>query len=279
MDIRGMPVEEDVHASCHPKEIPIQGTSVYLGMPIGFNKEECSLLGGLVLESMRDHILALGNPNLNIAQKLEGVKFMELARIDYRMMCATLTAADLDKFDRWLRGQVQSWLHMHGIPQGLAGMSWRDGGFTLPSLHERQNTMIIRTICDIMTSNDPQIRKMMEIFEEEQAGVYGMHIEERVNQDDDRRFLRWAGTNPDWNDYPVSRLHSIFSRAFKAVQESDISVNIKDGKPHLSHEQAENFTVSKFSRPAMWITQNVMRRNDAKAFNMKVQASKGWWDL
>jgi hypothetical protein len=48
-------------------------------------------------------------------------------------------------------------------------MSWRDGGFTLPSLRERQNTMIIRTICDITTSKDKQIREVIEYFESEQA--------------------------------------------------------------------------------------------------------------
>jgi hypothetical protein len=103
---------------------------------------------------MKVNITKLGKSNLNITQKLEGIKFMESPRIDYRMMCADTTEADLDRFDRWLRGTVQSWLKIRGIPMGLPGMSWRDGGFTLPSLRERQNTMIIRTLCDLMTSKD-----------------------------------------------------------------------------------------------------------------------------
>jgi hypothetical protein len=135
-------------------------------------------------------------------------------------------------------------------------MSWRDGGFTLPSLRERQNTTIIRTICDITTSNDPQIRKMMAVFEEEQAEKYGMHIAEREDPSLDKGFLRWTGRNPDWREFPVAKLQSIFPRAFKAVQESDISVYVRDGKAHLAHDIAESFIVSKFSRPAMWITQS-----------------------
>jgi hypothetical protein len=204
---------------------------------------------------------------------------MELPRIDYRMMCADLSKTDLKDFDRWLRGQVQSWLHMRGVPQGMSGMSWRDGGFTLPSLQERQNTMVIRTICDIMTSSDPEIRKMMAVFEEEQAHRFGMEIEEREDSEDEKGFLRWSGTDADWNEWPVSRLHSIFPWAFKAVQESDISVCTRDGKPRLAFDEVESFTVSKFSRPAIWITQNVMRRLHAIAFNMKVMCSRGWYDL
>jgi hypothetical protein len=110
---------------------------------------------------------------------------------------------------------------------------------------------------------------MMAIFEEVQARKYGMEITERVNPTDDQGFLRWTGQNPDWRDFPVGMLQSIFPRAFKAVQESDISVYIRDWKAHLHHDIAESFTVSKFSRPAMWITQGVMRLNHAVAFKQK----------
>jgi hypothetical protein len=42
MDKRGMPVEEDMIRSCHPEDIPTKEASVYLGLPIGFDKEDCS---------------------------------------------------------------------------------------------------------------------------------------------------------------------------------------------------------------------------------------------
>jgi hypothetical protein len=115
MDDRGMPIEEEFPSFCHPEEIPTQEASIYLGLPIGFDKEDCSLQGRLILASMKDHIISLGKSNLNIAQKMEGIKFMELPRIDYRMMCADLSRSDLEDFDRWLRSQVQSWLHMRGV--------------------------------------------------------------------------------------------------------------------------------------------------------------------
>jgi hypothetical protein len=84
-------------------------------MPIGADKEECSQHGKRVIVSMKDHIIKLGKSNLNMAQKMEGVKFMELPRIDYRMMCADLKASDLESSDRWLRGQVNGWFQeYHG---------------------------------------------------------------------------------------------------------------------------------------------------------------------
>jgi hypothetical protein len=106
-----------------------------------------------------------------------------------------------------------------------------------------------------------------------------MQIADRFNPEDKEGFLRWTGENPDWRDYPVPKLHSIFPRAFEAVQESDISVYVKDRVARLSHDAAEDFTVSKFSKPAMWITQSVMRKNHWYAFRTKVLDSKGWWEL
>jgi hypothetical protein len=131
MDRDGMPIVEEMARFCRPELIPIQEASIYLGLPIGADKEETAMHGRSAIASMKDHIIKLCKSNLNIGQKLEGVKMMELPRIDYRMMCADLTKPDLRKFDAWLRGQIQGWLKLRGVPQGMAGMSWRDGGFTM----------------------------------------------------------------------------------------------------------------------------------------------------
>jgi hypothetical protein len=98
MDLCGMPIVEEMARHCRPELIPIQEASIYLGLPIGADKEECSMHGKGVIASMKDHIVKLGKSNLNIAQKMEGVKFMELPRIDYRMMRADLKKSDLESF-------------------------------------------------------------------------------------------------------------------------------------------------------------------------------------
>jgi hypothetical protein len=81
IDADGMPIEEMAHY-CRMEDIPIQEASIYLGMPIGAGKEEFLQHGKRVIVSMKDHIVKLGKSNLNIAQKLECVKFMELLRIE-----------------------------------------------------------------------------------------------------------------------------------------------------------------------------------------------------
>jgi hypothetical protein len=64
-------------------------------------------------------------------------------------------------------------------------------------------------------------------FEPEQAEVWGTKIAERENDGDTNGFLRWAGPNTNVEDVPVGKMHSIFPRAFMAVQESDVSVFMK----------------------------------------------------
>jgi hypothetical protein len=276
MNEQGLYVPGSVEANCHYDTIPIQNASIYLGVPIGFNGEECSFHCRGVLESMKDRIRQLGKCNLNITQKLEGVKFRELPRIDYRMMCADLLDSDLDKFDSCLMGEISSWSRLKCVPVGVPGISWMDGGFTIPSLRERQNTIVLRTVCDMMTSAGPVVRELMELFEAKQAAAMGKRLIPRGNTDDIKSFLRLEGLTRDMRKYSVARLHSIFPRAVKASQESDISVFVKDGKAHLHHDGTESFTDSKYSRPSMWIPQAVRRKVRAQSFRNKVQTSK-WW--
>jgi hypothetical protein len=93
---------------------------------------------------MKEIIIRLDKSNLNITQKLEGVKFMELPRSDYRMMRADLMDEDLGQFEAWLRGEVSRWLKLKEIPKEASMTSLRDGGFTIPAARELQATMAIR---------------------------------------------------------------------------------------------------------------------------------------
>jgi hypothetical protein len=110
---------------------------------------------------MKENIVQIGRSRLNLTYRLHAIKTFELPRIDFRMMCGDITQSDLRDFDRWLRGQISTWLHTPGIIAETFLMSWRDGGFTIPSLEERQYTVLIRTILDMMSTSDIQLLKIM----------------------------------------------------------------------------------------------------------------------
>jgi hypothetical protein len=126
---------------------------------------------------------------------MHAIKTFELPRIDFRMMCGDITQSDLRGFDRWLRGKISSWLRTPGIIVETFLMSWRDGGFTIPSLEERQYTMLIRTMLDMMSTVDIQLLKIMRQFEKEEAEAYNCRVVERDPNSDEEGggFLRWYG--------------------------------------------------------------------------------------
>jgi hypothetical protein len=125
----------------------------------------------------------------------------------------------------------------------------------------------------------------------EEAEAYGCTIAERQNEAG--RFLRWEGDLPDLGSTsrPVSgdfdapqldgdvKIHptwlrdlSIFPRALKAMQELGLSIWMNDVTPCLRHQGlGVGFTSSKISRPAMWITQEVVRKLAFHSFHNAAQ--------
>jgi hypothetical protein len=119
----------------------------------------------------------------------------------------------------------------------------------------------------------------MNFFEEEQEEVMGMAIQERLSDNDYKGFLRLAGTAADMREYPMAKMQSTFPMAFKEVQQTDISLWIRNICPHLLHTLATPSRDIKLSRPSFWITQEVMSEIHQKAFRSKLLASQGWWEL
>jgi hypothetical protein len=181
------------------EEVPLQTSSLYLGITIALNREDDAKHGKHILESVKENIDQIGRSRLNLTHRMHAIKTFELQRIDFRMMCGDITQSDLRDFDRWLRGRISGWLHTPGIIAETFLMSWRDGGFTIPSLEERQYTMLVRTMLDMMSTTDIQLLKIMKQFEKEEAAVYDCEIVERDpnSKEEGGGFLRWYGNIPD----------------------------------------------------------------------------------
>jgi hypothetical protein len=88
------------------EQVPMEMVSVYLGMPIGFNRYENSKHGQEVLASTLEDARIIGRSKLRITQKMHALKMFVFLRIDYRMMCADLSRTHLDKWDTNIRGMV-----------------------------------------------------------------------------------------------------------------------------------------------------------------------------
>jgi ribonuclease HI len=157
----------------------------------------------------------------------------------------------------------------------------------------------------MMSTTDVQLLKIMRQFEKEEAAVYDCTIEERDpnSKEEGGGFLRWFGPIPDLRSHTPrdmgnveyeqyqhpgeTELHdvlqkdlSIFPRALKATQELGLSIWMNDCTPCLRHKGfAVDFTSSKISRPAMWITQEIVRRTAWHSFQNAAKCAPNWKEL
>jgi hypothetical protein len=132
---------------------------------------------------------------LKSTQQFHAIKSFELRRIDFIMMCGDICRSDLKRFDERPRGEVSRCLGVRGINTKVFQMSWRDGGFALSSLEDRQYTVLTRTILDMFVSRDPAVRNLMTQMEMEERTVWNWKIEERT--DDTGGLFRWDPPLPD----------------------------------------------------------------------------------
>jgi hypothetical protein len=143
-----------------------------------------------MMEDVRNN----GRSKLKLVQKMHTLKTLVFPRIDSRMMCADLTKSHLDQWDSKLRAIVSEWFRIKNIPVELFRMSWRNEGFSFPSLRDRQNISAIQTVPDMIISPDEITRKLMRQFEEEQAENCGIEWRERTPDHDNKGFLNWHPT-------------------------------------------------------------------------------------
>jgi hypothetical protein len=242
---------------------------------------------------MMENIEFIGNSRLRLTQKTHAVKAFEIPRIDLRMMCADIYQSDLRKFDSWMRGKTMGWLKLHGIPREVFLMSWKDSRFTLPSLEERQQIMVIRTILDMFCSTDTELVQLMRQVDTEESEIYHCGIVER--QGDLGGFLRWDSELPDLrtrlkkenitedevNSLSVFRHDlSILPLALRAFQDLDLNIWVTGTTAHLAHKTLRmSFDSSKITRPTTWIIQEIIRKGALNSFKRSDMCSQGWQNL
>jgi hypothetical protein len=126
-------------------------------------------------------------------------------------------------------------------------------------------------MCTTDGTTDKELLAIMRQFEEE-AERHGCTIVER--KEDFGGFLGWEGDLPDLRTHAVNdgpgesdlpKLLrdnlSLSPRALRAFQELGLAMGMADCTPRLKHKgPGIYFVSSKISRPATWITQEVVRK-------------------
>lgn len=202
-------------------KLGIQQSSKYLGIPIGGHKHYRSLPSREALTVMREQLERISKSPLLLPQKIDALHTFVLCKIDYLLQSGDISKSQLDEFDAHVRGQVQSWIGGKGIPRPIFHMSWKDGGLSLPTAEGRLNTMVVRTVVQLLKTQDRQLRKIFRAFLDEERD--NRHFADLSEGTTATGFLNWhqtatSGLNPEMETT------TIFWKAFEAARRLKLEI-------------------------------------------------------
>jgi hypothetical protein len=126
-----------------------------------------------------------------------------------------------EQFNNGSEGTVQQWIGGKGIPRPVFHMSWKDGGLSFPTIEARLNTMVIRTLVQLLCTQDPQLQQIFRAFLDEER--VNRHFAEPSEGTTATGFLDWHQTEMSGLKPEVETI-SIFWKAFEAIRRTKIEL-------------------------------------------------------
>jgi hypothetical protein len=99
---------------------------------------------------------------------------------------ADVGVKQLREMDQNIRGAVDRAVKVRGLPVECHHASWRDGRLSHPSMLDRREALLVKSLAQLMLSKDDKVREATRWFVEEER----KHRE--IGEDLDSRFLNWS---------------------------------------------------------------------------------------
>jgi hypothetical protein len=193
----------------------------YLGTAVAARRTvKLESVRGKIIE-MKERLKRIMGSKLAVIQKIDAIKTFLLPSMDFIMLNGEAGREDLRKMDQKIRGAVNQLLNLPGLPKDFHHASWRDGGLSYPSLVDRQEVLVIRSLSQMLTSQDGQIRSVMKQFVEDER----KHRD--VAEDEGGLFLNWADNGGRGGTA------SIVGRARQTCQRRGIKLKMGKESDHL----------------------------------------------
>jgi hypothetical protein len=104
---------------------------------------------------------------LLIVQKIEAMKRFVLPMLDFIMLNGDVDENQLMKMDKYIRGRIDEFLKVSSLLVKCHHASWRDRGFSYPSLVDRPRVLMIGSFTQMMISKDEKVKAMRRSTESE----------------------------------------------------------------------------------------------------------------
>jgi hypothetical protein len=158
----------------------------YLGAPIAARKTIKLKSAKVKLKEMQGLLEKIMSSALMIVQKIDTMKTFLLASIDFLLLNGEIGINQLKNLDKTIRGTVDRELKIRGLPIEYHQASWRDGGFSYPSLKDREDVLAIRSFAQMTLSESDDVREVMRQFIEDQRRY------RKIVQCPNAQFLDWG---------------------------------------------------------------------------------------
>jgi hypothetical protein len=219
--VRGSTRAAFVYKGVELPKLGIQQSSKYLGIPIGGHKHYRCLPTRETLTVMREQLEKIFRSPLLLPQKIDALQRFVLPKVDYLLQSGDISKSQLDEFDAHVRGTVQKWIGGKGIPRPIFHMSWKDGGLSLPTVEGRLNTMVIRTVVQLLQTQDKHRNQILRAFiDEERDNRHFTTTEEGTTK---TGFFNWHLTATSGLT-PETETTTIFWKAFEAARRLNIEL-------------------------------------------------------
>jgi hypothetical protein len=223
----------------------------YLGTAVAARRNVKLHATSYKFHEMKSLVQKILNSPLLIVQKIDAIKTFVIPCFDFLLLNGDLSRTQLKNIDSYIRGEVNKMLKIPSLPKETHHMSWKDGGFSIPSLLNRSYVLSICSFAHMSLSKDPNIRSMTRAFIESERRFRRISSENDTNT----QFLNWK------NDEDGAGTASFINNARRAVKSLNAHIHFtqheltignseKEIKTHSPRKIGE-FLTQKIIRPAL----------------------------
>jgi hypothetical protein len=189
----------------------------------------------------------MGSPLLTV-QKIDAIKTFVIPCFDFLMLNGDISKTRLDELDSFIRGQTNKLLKIPGLPVECHHMSWRDGGFSIPSLLDRSHLLSICSFAHMVLSKDTNIRTMTRAFIESERKFRHITIE----TDSTSYFLNWKDGEGS------TGTASFINNARRATNQLNVHLQLEPNQLTIGNSEIELKTNSP-AKIGRFLTQKIIR--------------------
>jgi hypothetical protein len=97
------------------------------------------------------------------------------------MLNGEISKVHLDNMYSFIWNKINTMLKIYGFPIECHHVSWKDGGFSIPSLRDRSNVLSICSFAHMIFSRDPNIQNITNAIIEHERKYIQIPLEIEIS--------------------------------------------------------------------------------------------------